>query len=233
MKFKPDNIKQDYEAHMIGTHSSKWELVFQRGDKHKTTKENIVSIAEEYRTDILVLGYHGRKGPKSDPTLLGSNVDEIAHNPVCPILVVKREENRKDKEDKAYRFVVCMDGRTKSYHALDTVLNIMDKDVDHLVILTVTRSHIDHEKIDSHTAEICEQAGVKNRTFELVQKDYGEQYAEAIVDYINIDDTQYVDFVAIANRGAEHTHVAGHDKYLGKRSKEVLFKSKANVLLVP
>ena len=47
-----------------------------------TTQEQIVQLAEEYRTDVLVLGYHGRKGLKEDPTLLGSNADLMAQNPV-------------------------------------------------------------------------------------------------------------------------------------------------------
>jgi len=27
MKFKPENVKQDYEAELIGTHTSKWTIV--------------------------------------------------------------------------------------------------------------------------------------------------------------------------------------------------------------
>ena len=82
MKFKPDYIKNEYESHCIGVHQSKWELVFQRKESKMTTQEQIVQLAEEYRTDVLVLGYHGRKGLKEDPTLLGSNADLMAQNPV-------------------------------------------------------------------------------------------------------------------------------------------------------
>lgn len=81
-KYKPKNIKQDYDAQLSGTHTSKWALVFQPIEDKKTTKEQMVSIAEDYRADVLVLGYHGRKGVKEDPTLLGSNAEKIASDPI-------------------------------------------------------------------------------------------------------------------------------------------------------
>ena len=41
MKFKPENMKLDYEAKLIGTHSSKWTLQWEPIDKDLTTKEHI------------------------------------------------------------------------------------------------------------------------------------------------------------------------------------------------
>lgn len=231
MKFKPDIIKQDYESLLIGTHSSKWEVVVQRRETHNTTQEQISELAELYKTGILVLGYHGRKGPKEDPTLLGSNVDLIAKKPICPLLVIKREENRKDK-DGAFRFVVCVDGRPKSYTALDSTIKIMDKDKDEVIVLTAHRSVIDKEEVQAKAAEILDAAGVKNHKFELLEEDYAEKYQDALVDYINVDDTPYADFVVLANRGVVDKHNS-KDKFLGKVAKKVLFESKANVLLVP
>jgi len=231
-KFKPSNIKKNYESLMIGEHKSKWELIFEHIDNEYTTKDHIIKIAEEYRTDILVLGYHGRKGPKEDPTLLGSNVDLIARNPSCPILIIKREENRKEKESQGYRFLVCCDGREKSIKALNTVIGLMDKQADELIVLTAYKVSSKTDQLNKDTSETCEEAGVANHRFELLDQEHGEGYHEAILDYINVDDTPYIDFVAIANRGVTQ-HSLGDDRYLGKVSKQVLFQSKANVLLVP
>eukprot|EP00344_Euplotes_crassus_P010409 CAMPEP_0197008506 /NCGR_PEP_ID=MMETSP1380-20130617/45570_1 /TAXON_ID=5936 /ORGANISM="Euplotes crassus, Strain CT5" /LENGTH=232 /DNA_ID=CAMNT_0042429133 /DNA_START=172 /DNA_END=870 /DNA_ORIENTATION=+ len=231
MKFKPDIIKQDYESWMIGVHSSHWELVFHHKESGLTTQEQIVELADSYKSDILVLGYHGRKGVKEDPTLLGSNVDLIAHNPVCPLLVIKREENRAEKETKGFRFVVCIDGRAKSYKALDTIAHIVDKEKDEVIVLTVARVVIDTDAVKERTSTFLDEAGIKNHHFELLEREMNERYYEALIDYINIDDTPYVDFVVLANRGVSHKHHTG-DKYLGKVSKKVLLHSKANVLLV-
>jgi hypothetical protein len=231
-KFKPDNIKQDFEAQLIGTHSSKWVLVWQHKDNTMTTKEHMVAIAEEYKSDVLVLGFHGRKGLKDDPTLLGSNVDKIALDPVCPILVMKRKEERKDKENGAFRYLVCMDDREKSIEALTHTIKIMDTEKDELIAIHVKSATMNSEKIEESAAKVCEEGGVKNFSFELHQKEFIENVGDAISDYINIDDTPYIDFVAIPNRGVSHHLISPKDKHLGKVAKQVLLKSKANVLLI-
>ena len=129
-KFKPDIIKQNYEAKLIGTHSSKWSLVWEHREKDHRTKEHIMKIADHTKSDVLVLGYHGRKGPKEDPTLLGSAVEYMAHNPVCPALIIKSKEERKSKENGAFRWLVCSDGSEKSYTALRETIQLMDKEKD-------------------------------------------------------------------------------------------------------
>jgi nucleotide-binding universal stress UspA family protein len=57
-------IKETYQSLIIGygTHSS---LVWEPQDMKKlTTKEHVVDMAKHYGADILVVGMHGRKGPK-------------------------------------------------------------------------------------------------------------------------------------------------------------------------
>lgn len=45
-----------------------------------------------------------------DPEIMGSAVEYLARNPVCPVLIVKKLEARADKENGAYRWFVCLDG---------------------------------------------------------------------------------------------------------------------------
>lgn len=229
--FKPDNVKQDCEAKLIGLHETKWCLVWVHKEKNMTVKEHITGVAEEYRSNILVLGFHGRKGPKEDPTLLGSNVDKIALEPVCPVLIMKREEKRADKESGGYRFLVCMDDRGKSVEALQTTLKIMDIEKDELIVMHVKSASIDADKIESTATGICDEANAKYQ-FVLHQKEFNEGVGHAIADYINIDDTPYIDFVAISNRGVPMSAFGSKDKHLGKVPKEVVMKSLANILLV-
>ena len=140
--FKPEYIKQHFESLLIGTHSTKWSLVWEHLDKGLTTKEHIMKIADENNANFLVLGYHGRKGPKEDPTLLGSAVEYMAHNPVCPTIVVKTSEDRNDKENGAFRWLVCSDGSEKSYNSLRKTIKIMDREKDELITLVVNLATI-------------------------------------------------------------------------------------------
>jgi len=43
---------------------SRASLAWNKKDEDKTTKEQMVDIAEEYIAGVLVIGLHGRKGPK-------------------------------------------------------------------------------------------------------------------------------------------------------------------------
>ena len=65
----------------------------------------------------------------------------------------------------------------------------------------------------------------------MLERDSDEKTSEAIIDYINIDDTPYIDFVTVANHGnGFEKHI--EKKYFGKVAKDVLCKSKANVMIV-
>lgn len=229
--YKPQNIKNHFDSILSGTHSSKWQLEWDHLEKGLTTKEHIMKIADSTSSDFLVIGYHGRKGPKEDPTLLGSAVEYMAHNPVCPALVVKAKEDRKEKENGSFRWLVCSDGSEKSFRALRETTRIMDKDVDELIVLVVNLASINIEKVEEETNSILEEEEVKNHTFEKLDRDSDEYTYEAITDYINIDDTPYIDFVTVANQGCGYK-LHTEKKYFGKVAKGVLSHSKANVMIV-
>jgi len=231
IQFKQENIKLSYEGKLIGTHSSKWTMIWEHLEKNLTTKEHVNKIAKDMDSDIMAMGYVGRKGPKSDPTLLGSAVEYMAHNPVCPALIVKSPEKRVDKESGGFRWLVCSDGSEKSYKALRETLKIISKDDDEVVILVVTLASIDAKQIQEDTNKIFDEEGVSNHRFETLDRDSDEKTSDAIVDYINIDETEYIDFVVVSNQGcgySKHTQ----KKYLGKVASGVLSKSKANIVLV-
>jgi hypothetical protein len=69
----------------------------------------------------MVVGMHGRKGLKSDPTVLGSAVQYLSVNAVCPVLMVKKLINRADKAGGKYRWAVLSDGSEKSLKSLHVV----------------------------------------------------------------------------------------------------------------
>jgi nucleotide-binding universal stress UspA family protein len=51
-------------------------------------------MANIHHADILVTGYHGRKGPKEDPTVMGSNVNHLSINATKPVLIIKDPHTR-------------------------------------------------------------------------------------------------------------------------------------------
>lgn len=66
----------------------------------------------------MVTGFHGRKGPKEDPTVAGTAVQYLAMNSILPILIIKDKRLRKDQKDGKYNFAACYDGSEKSAKAV-------------------------------------------------------------------------------------------------------------------
>ena len=83
-------------------------------DKHHYPNDSIKSLlndlAIERNIDVQVVGFHGRKGPKQDPTVMGSAVMFLSVNTAAPILIVKDPIDRSTKANGAYSHALCSDG---------------------------------------------------------------------------------------------------------------------------
>jgi len=60
----PENIRATYESLIIG-YGSKSKLLWEELDYKLTTKDHILNLAQNAHADVLVVGMHGRKGPKA------------------------------------------------------------------------------------------------------------------------------------------------------------------------
>lgn len=85
-------------------------------EEHKEKNENasaksiLTDLATEKNVDVICVGYHGRKGIKEDPTIMGSAVQYLSINSTKPIFILKDCIDRKDKEDGTYTFACAIDG---------------------------------------------------------------------------------------------------------------------------
>jgi len=63
-KMLPENIKATYEAQVL-KHGKRAKYIHQELQPGLTTKEHISQLAEKQEASYIVVGWHGRKGPKS------------------------------------------------------------------------------------------------------------------------------------------------------------------------
>ena len=61
---QPDVIKQNYESLTIAL-GSRCHLWWEEANPKVTTKDHMVSLAGKAQANLLVIGMHGRKGPKA------------------------------------------------------------------------------------------------------------------------------------------------------------------------
>ena len=97
-------------------------MIEKNGD---TAKELLNQIAFENKVDLAVVGYHGRKGPKEDPTVMGTAVQYMAVHAQAPVLILKDPIGRDKKIGGQYVFGCCVDGSSKSLKASKSKLYLI------------------------------------------------------------------------------------------------------------
>lgn len=116
-------------------------------------------MAKENNSTIIVTGYNGVKGPKNDPSVMGSNVSFLSTNTETPILVIKDARRRDSIPGKLYHYGVCYDGSNASKKALDEAIAIMRPE-DRLTTITVHEPGLDDDKIEQMVNELRVKAGL-------------------------------------------------------------------------
>ena len=107
-----------------------------------SAKKHLLEIAELNIVEMIVVGYHGRKGPKKDPTVMGTAVQYMGINSVIPTMIIKDPSKRVTKPN-GFKFVACVDGSHKKLELLDLLCNLQSGK-DRIQVLIY-----DHESLDA------------------------------------------------------------------------------------
>lgn len=121
--------------------------------KAGTSVRDVLALFVDKRpkVDVLVVGCVGRKGPKEDPSILGSTTDSSLRAVPCNCLVVKR---RPEITNEPSNFMACIDGSPQSIEGFHLLCRMARKgDTVYLV-------HFDENSDDgtSKVVEACEAA---------------------------------------------------------------------------
>lgn len=96
----------------------------------------------------MVVGFHGRKGPKEDNTVMGTGVTYLSLEAHCPVLIVKDHTDREKKPNQAYSHACCIDDSMQSYKALEMILRVKYPQ-DSIVILVCEQEGLDVKSVES------------------------------------------------------------------------------------
>jgi nucleotide-binding universal stress UspA family protein len=109
---KPEAIEARFVGELAAIDNS--DYVSEDLGLERTTKEAMMDMARDHQASLMVVGWQGRKGPKEDPTLMGSAVQYIGIEAACPVAIIKVNKPRSTRENGAFRFAVCYDGHLSS-----------------------------------------------------------------------------------------------------------------------
>jgi len=100
------------------------ELVTQMG----TASDSILAFAQAQKTDLIVMGTHGRRG--YDRLMLGSVTDRVMRRAPCPVLAVRMppHDSSAESKDRGHvhhlnRILFCADFSENSERALDYAIS--------------------------------------------------------------------------------------------------------------
>lgn len=163
---KSNYIRDAYEAKIIGLGDKAHYSTVEVSDG-KSSKEELWELAEFEKATFIVVGNHGRKGPKGDETVLGTQIQYLSLNSKFPIMIIKDRKPREQKPDGCLRYGICYDGSTKSRKALSVCLGIMRPE-DKMTIITVKEPLVKSDGLEGYVREEASRFGVSKLEFVLL-----------------------------------------------------------------
>ena len=202
-------------------------------DDH-VAKEVLVHLAKEHLIDVMVVGFHGRKGLKDDPTVMGSAVQYMGINCPKPVMVIKDPHKRAERPN-GYQLAVCVDGSDHSIRALNLLCDICGPS-DKIVIIIAEQSNIDVKKVTDSVEYYLEEKNCHHKeksTIKILPSENGRKTCDVIREYLlgHVAE-EYIDFILVGNKGADYSD-KNTDKYLGSVANAILRHTKINVLFLP
>lgn len=127
-------------------------------DKEDETAKNVLTnLSKELLADITVCGFHGRKGKKEDPTVMGSSVFFMSMHTFTPMMIVKKQILRSERPN-GYNFGLCCDGSLKSMKAL-TLMCQMRSPQDKIHVLICEQANINCAYVKRLVEDALEENG--------------------------------------------------------------------------
>ncbi|GMH81388.1 hypothetical protein TrVE_jg8743 [Triparma verrucosa] len=147
-----------------------------------TTKSTFVSHINGIDTPMYVcLGWVGRKGPKEDPTVLGSVSDVAMRSCSHPVIICKNAP-----EAGAHSFVVCVDSASgRGMIAFENIMSMV-KQIDTVTVAYCYTDEVALQEVkESYEKNFFENGYSSNIKFHGILHTAGTPIYQSIADYIN------------------------------------------------
>lgn len=232
---KRDYIRGTCEAICITLGNRYFYIDEEHNPSHKTDniKSHLNEIAKVREADIQVVGFHGRKGPKMDPTVMGTAVAYLSVAAVCPVLILKDPIDRATKENGVYTHAICTDGSRQANAALQLICKVKQPQ-DKIVLICCEQGNLDTSRVVQKSLVKLEELDChENVEVEVLKSEAGKKASDIIRDHVMAwTDKKYVDFIYVGNKGADFSSRDEKD-YLGSVCSEIVRHTKLNVFFIP
>jgi len=231
-KQQPASIKLKYDTDMMTKlPAGKHRMVLEpkNGQETKEAVCNWVNAQKGLSTiHIMAVGQVGRKGPKEDPTILGSCSDQSMRCTTCATMVVKDKSTVPASNKK--HFVCCVDGSPPSKVLHDDIARALAKDGDKITLLHVKAEASTNVQAleDTYKNVANGNASKPTQVFSVIDAVANEPTGETICNWIE-NQKEDVDFLLI---GADGMRAFAEEKhFIGSNSEFLVKNAKCTVII--
>eukprot|EP00331_Platyophrya_macrostoma_P026647 CAMPEP_0176442692 /NCGR_PEP_ID=MMETSP0127-20121128/21976_1 /TAXON_ID=938130 /ORGANISM="Platyophrya macrostoma, Strain WH" /LENGTH=288 /DNA_ID=CAMNT_0017827773 /DNA_START=41 /DNA_END=907 /DNA_ORIENTATION=+ len=233
-EYQPSTIANDYKIELLSKlHPSHYSIILAEKKEGKNVHETILQQAEEKNATAIFIGYHGRKGPKLDPSIMGQTVRYSTNNATRPIVIVKFPYFRAKARSGVFTYMICLDGSSKSFKVLEA-LHTFSKPGDKFVAVTVQSTPDEEtiEKIAAHIKKFEERAKMRIDYLTLKAED-AETIHGPVVDFVNRNEDYKVDFVMFSSWGLKTEVGKLAALTIGSFATKLISFVQANLIMIP
>eukprot|EP00359_Climacostomum_virens_P002160 CAMPEP_0204900716 /NCGR_PEP_ID=MMETSP1397-20131031/2639_1 /ASSEMBLY_ACC=CAM_ASM_000891 /TAXON_ID=49980 /ORGANISM="Climacostomum Climacostomum virens, Strain Stock W-24" /LENGTH=269 /DNA_ID=CAMNT_0052068921 /DNA_START=14 /DNA_END=820 /DNA_ORIENTATION=+ len=200
--YLPPELRSDYiyrstESQLLPyLNPSKYNLQWVPRDPSKSTRQQLVETAEFQTASIMVVGFHGRRGPKQDATVMGSAVDHSLQIGNFSLLIVKNQLHRSVVPRGSFNWIVLADGSAKSEQAFRTAASLARRDTDEVHVIHGRTN--DQETLKKQYDEWIAQHGLRGSYIDINIR--RTTFTEELIEFLNTWEVR-VDFTVLGAYG--------------------------------
>eukprot|EP01083_Nonionella_stella_P217237 780062_1 len=181
-KLKADFIKQNYEVHCAGLPPGSWHVKLVACSESQSIHNTVISLANEYSVNFLVIGLHSANEAGKLPTIMGDSDYTSLRSAKCAVILCKPTHTPLVARGQSH-FMTGVDGSPMGVHAVHTALSLMSNG-DRLSIVHIKQPSEDSEmieKLELDFKELFEKKGIKAE-FVTIEKT-GKSTSRTITEY--------------------------------------------------
>ena len=168
--------------------------------------EQTHTFAIRKKSDFLICGFTGMKGPRGDNMELTKGIDYLLKSCQVPFILIKDKTVRKERKDGKYRWLCVIDnGLSNANSAFEKFLPLIETEKDELFTISMLKYEGQKDYNEEVFIETCKDHDIKNYTYENFVIGKNGASSKKINKTINFEENPY-DFVILLNNRAVYTN---------------------------
>ena len=202
-RFQKANVLEYYKTRLTTSLADYqgYLIIQDRDENEKHEIEQSYKIAEMNECKYFFCGYEGLREQALKKARIDVGIEYLLEESKIPVIIMKDNKKRGNK-NKGYQWLLVMDkSNGDCYRVLDLFLPLVDRENDKIFGFTLMPHFVQNDDdVKKHFYEKMKELNFKEKIqFEYVAKQYTNDPAKILVEFVNHNNEQFFDFVLFLN----------------------------------